>query len=642
MADPSNPYLPDKLSTLGMMLTGLGSGIGAAASRNLPFYFGVAPGAEAFQNGYNNVVNRGLNYDLARKNYDLNASYKNMQERMIDLQSQALQNKLQMGKELLKQIPSLSGGGQPGMNVQPPVMGPDSTPTAIPPGVQMRMPQINQAASQYGVRPELAAGMLSQESGGDPNAVSPAGAQGIAQLQPGTARDLGVSDPKDPGQAIPGGVNYLGQMIRKYNGNETLGLMAYNWGPGNVDNWIKSGADPAKIPAETRNYVQKVNGYASSGQPQQTSPRAAPQPNGMPPMPGPPPNTTGVQVLAGLSGMPEVGTALAAYPQSLYKYNVDQYNRQFEAQKYRQSSAQSPVLVGPNGETSPNRALIGADAEKAAAVEQAKAKAHTDYLFPDNLSGNDLLDRLPANVKGVVQDLGKGDLAMSDLPQRMASSGLDPSKIDVYSLAKRVYGDQFNIRTGEMRKDFYSYMEPQKDGGKIAMSVANASQHLADAAEAYNELRNGHLPVANKWFNELATQAGWDKQTSFETIKQAIGTEIAKVVSGGSDNSVTEREANRDILSAWNSPDQMAGVFKRFAGLIEKRRNTLYDQADKVGLPKDFVDKSIGKSGTTALSSLQNAVLPSAALKQLKEGMVTPFNNGQKWTLRAGVPTRVE
>ncbi len=52
-------------------------------------------------------------------------------------------------------------------------------------------------------------------------------------------------------------------MFKKYNGDSTLALMGYNWGPGNVDGWIKSGADPAKVPTETKDYLQKVQAYAA-------------------------------------------------------------------------------------------------------------------------------------------------------------------------------------------------------------------------------------------------------------------------------------------------------------------------------------------------------------------------------------------
>ena len=134
----------------------------------------------------------------------------------------------------------------------------------IPETAKKYEPLVQQAAVKNGVPLPLAMGMLSQESQGNPNAVSPAGAAGLTQLMPGTAKDLGVKNVFDPAENVNGGVNYLGQMLKKYNGNQRLALMGYNWGPGNTDNWLKTGADPDKIPAETRNYIQKVQGYAAS------------------------------------------------------------------------------------------------------------------------------------------------------------------------------------------------------------------------------------------------------------------------------------------------------------------------------------------------------------------------------------------
>lgn len=135
-----------------------------------------------------------------------------------------------------------------------------TTPGALPPLVENYRGKITEHSKAMGVDPALAAGMVAQESRGDTRAISPAGARGLTQLMPGTASDLGVKDPHNPDEAIPGGIKYLKQQLDKY-GNEELALMAYNWGPGHVDNWIKNGKDQSKVPAETRDYVQRVQGY---------------------------------------------------------------------------------------------------------------------------------------------------------------------------------------------------------------------------------------------------------------------------------------------------------------------------------------------------------------------------------------------
>ena len=111
---------------------------------------------------------------------------------------------------------------------------------------------LDQAAARYGVAPDLAVAVAQQESGGNPRAVSSAGAQGVMQLMPATAAALGVSNPFDPAQNIDAGVRFLSQLLGQF-GDTALALAAYNWGPGNVskygyNNW----------PSETVNYVSSI------------------------------------------------------------------------------------------------------------------------------------------------------------------------------------------------------------------------------------------------------------------------------------------------------------------------------------------------------------------------------------------------
>lgn len=115
------------------------------------------------------------------------------------------------------------------------------------------------ASRQYQVPVSLLKAVAKAESDFNPKAVSKAGAQGIMQLMPATARELGVSDSFDPRQNIMGGAKYLSQMLKKYDGNAKLALAAYNAGSNNVDKY--GGVPPFK---ETQNYVVKVMKYAGS------------------------------------------------------------------------------------------------------------------------------------------------------------------------------------------------------------------------------------------------------------------------------------------------------------------------------------------------------------------------------------------
>lgn len=124
-------------------------------------------------------------------------------------------------------------------------------------------------ADRYGLDPKLLGKIMGTESAGDPNAISPKGAQGLMQLMPGTAKELGV-DPSDPFQNIEGGARYFKQQRDRF-GSDELGLAAYNAGPGNVQKY--GGVPPFK---ETQDYIAKIMGGqsapAQSAQPQSGAP----------------------------------------------------------------------------------------------------------------------------------------------------------------------------------------------------------------------------------------------------------------------------------------------------------------------------------------------------------------------------------
>jgi len=114
-------------------------------------------------------------------------------------------------------------------------------------------PAIKRASRQHGVAAALVKAVIAAESGFDPGAVSRKGAQGLMQLMPDTARDLGVDDALDPWQNIDGGTRYLGEMIERFPGELALAVAAYNAGPEAVKR--HQGVPPFE---ETRSYVQRV------------------------------------------------------------------------------------------------------------------------------------------------------------------------------------------------------------------------------------------------------------------------------------------------------------------------------------------------------------------------------------------------
>jgi soluble lytic murein transglycosylase-like protein len=150
-------------------------------------------------------------------------------------------------------IPFLGDGSFPSQPVH------NNTLSEIGPGTSASKPKgqeidemIQGAADQYGVEPSLIKAVISIESNGNPQAVSPAGAQGLMQLMPRTAEELGVTDPFDPAQNIKAGTRYLSRLLDRYQGNQKLALAAYNWGMGNLEK------NPEGLPRETRNYIARV------------------------------------------------------------------------------------------------------------------------------------------------------------------------------------------------------------------------------------------------------------------------------------------------------------------------------------------------------------------------------------------------
>lgn len=117
--------------------------------------------------------------------------------------------------------------------------------------------EIRAASQRFGVDEAIVRAIIHAESAYRPNALSRAGAQGLMQLIPATARRFGVKDPFDPGQNIQGGVEYLAWLLKRYKNDLTLASAAYNAGEGAVDRY--KGVPPYK---ETRNYVVRVGQLA--------------------------------------------------------------------------------------------------------------------------------------------------------------------------------------------------------------------------------------------------------------------------------------------------------------------------------------------------------------------------------------------
>lgn len=112
---------------------------------------------------------------------------------------------------------------------------------------------VNETSGRYRLDPDLVNSVIKAESAFNSHAVSPKGAQGLMQLMPGTASQLGVPNAFDPQANVEGGTHYLRELLEKYNFDIAKALAAYNAGPQKVDRY--GGVPPYY---ETRAYVAKV------------------------------------------------------------------------------------------------------------------------------------------------------------------------------------------------------------------------------------------------------------------------------------------------------------------------------------------------------------------------------------------------
>lgn len=133
----------------------------------------------------------------------------------------------------------------------------------------------------YTASPSLISRVIQAESGGNPNARSPVGAQGLMQIMPETARQPGfglepLKDPWNPEENKRFGTAYLSKLLERYGGDEEAALAGYNAGPGVADKWVAAGKDRSMLPEETRNYLSKIIGGGVAPATAMGAPQAAP------------------------------------------------------------------------------------------------------------------------------------------------------------------------------------------------------------------------------------------------------------------------------------------------------------------------------------------------------------------------------
>jgi hypothetical protein len=630
---PVNPFMPGKLQTLGMMLSGLGSGISAASARNMPAYFGIAPGAQSFTNAYQGMLGRAMNYDLARKNYDLNASYKNMQERMLGLQAKQIERTLGFQDAAMKWLQG-GGGPTPGFrSPQGPTMGPD-----------------------------FASAIAGNESAGQPNggygAVGPDTGHGRAygkyqvmdsNIGPWTQEVLGKAMTPQEFLANPQAQDAVfkakfGQALNQYGNPQDAASWWFSGKPLAGNN---SGPDVngTTVSGYVNRFNRNLYGGASPtpGQQPDTSASPVPMPVGaptgtpagqpaatgqlasMPQPPGPPPDTTRLDALAGMNipGVSGIAKAQGDAARRAYKFQVDQYMRSLDAQKLQQAIHNGDVIQDASGNWVPNPAKGQAAGATAAAQEAAKEQAKTGYFFPQvpdaqwqKMTPQERLQMVPESIRGTIEDLGPGgNLALSDLGQRISSGGMSLSKAEVASLAKKVWGSQFDEQISEARKTFMGNIYKQSaPEGATRQALITSLQHVDTFAALVKAQANGDTPAINAIVKAWNDQTGNPRFSGAEALMQFLAPEAAKVVKGGNQINKDEVDRNLEILENTKSWPQASTILQTWLGAMLARKNGLEDTARSLGIPDSKIEKFWGTGPKGANGKTQ----PSAMMAALK------------------------
>ncbi len=379
-------------------------------------------------------------------------------------------------------------------------------------------PHFQAAAQKYNLPVDLLKKAAGTESAFNPNAVSPAGAGGIMQLMPGTAGDLGVRNRFDSAQSIDGGANYLRQQLDKY-GNIPHALAAYNWGPGNVDNWLKAGADPSKLPAETQAYIAKVAGGGQAG------PQVA-QAGGPPQGPQPSP--------------PQIGQVPPSPEAAQFRAQEQQFARQgdyVQANTYRQKALEAEAKWASTlQQKQAEIGMQGAEHDRQQATATPNNEQALSSTFANRMhNSNQIIGQVGAAL---------GDFKSRSIDSKVFGVGVPGSNYMVspeYQQAKQARNDFINaqlrresgaaISDSEYERADQQYFPQPGDGPDVLAQKAKNRQlavegMIGSAGPAFKMSPTvGAAPAAKAGGNELLDQAreairqGKDKAKVIEVLK---------------------------------------------------------------------------------------------------------------------------
>lgn len=366
------------------------------------------------------------------------------------------------------------------------------------------------------------------ESRGDPNAVSPVGARGTMQTMPGTLRDPGYgvrpAQNDTPQELDRVGRDYLGALTQHY-GSSTVAHIAYNWGPGNTDAWLKNGAHINQLPAETRQYLLQTGIN-------QATHHGAPGPGGARETSAAPAQQTAQQQpyrQSVPSSAPEPGAhpiteqEKAAYPGAV---GIDEHNH--------------PIYA-------PASAAGGQMSDETVEFLAKYAENHDGRLPPG-------FSRSPSIVSRIMQRVTEHGIDPMTLPGIKASIAADSKALaDQTVTYHRIEG----------------FAQAAANAGKMALQLAPAAT-------------GGSSPYLNKpiqWWQEH--MKGTLPQASFGFAMQTLGNEYARVMSGGTGNVALTDSARNDAyeqFSTAQTPEQLQARIQTMMQEIAIRTDAMRGQ----------------------------------------------------------------
>lgn len=415
-------------------------------------------------------------------------------------------------------------------------------------------PLIDEIAAAHGLPAAMLRALVRQESGGNPRAVSPKGAQGLTQLMPGTAKQLGVLNPFDPRENLMGGARYLKQQLDAFGGNWEHALAAYNAGPGAVQK--HRGIPPY---AETQNYVRSIMGAVGPMGPPAPPPRLDPSqfrsPEDLanavadkwqqenerirPRAPGAAPTSAGV---------PRLDPSLFAGPSELANAVADQ----LQAQQGRPGNFSPEVWMKP-GAVAPARTATGTVPPLAPAPSPRKLKKPELEHRAFGEGAYDPIYRRVVEPRGPLERIGR---AFSNIPDAGLSDQVS-TQVQQYYRQQVTQGKlpplpllspdrptrEGQVREVQRAQDLVSrYLEPHRQTWKKRTDTLNTMRAQADAADeeakqlltygtALNEPNRAATVAARQAAARAAQQRAKQLRQRVEVGERKKAQEIVKGIS---------------------------------------------------------------------------------------------------------------